>query len=676
MFVLGQMRKVRVCMAPSVAIGGSDASTMGNIVEQLVLKDYLADTTKVPPHPYERPAVTITNWWDTGNQQHYKEILLRRHDHVDEGQLRRMRRLKVPDLSTWNSDYRRKTIELPGYSQKRSEFYEVKPDSIWGELAGIEKLFVIEQNNADLALPQYKRGTWYPQPEGPSKIGKAEIQFTAFDYVLSGFQYSLRRLERAARTVNSGLKVNTPIIEIERRREGLLLYLICVDLELDFDGEEAIAKNVVRRLYQALTSNLEQKQRDFERQFVDALVPARRDHKARPPQLIDPVTAKVLQAIEIEEKFLSREIDVVDELRPSIPDLAKTLFSKLRGLPGERYLICSDETYYNDEIKGPNRQRAINRISPLQLRVPLPMGAALAAGGAMVKVASPVLASIYVVGKLLNAPESLFSIRSEWVKAEKWLEAHPAFTILAGSVVVYGTALVIASAGTAGAVAMYGGSGLAASGALGAEASGIAGQAGRFGLVRGLASEGLSEVALPSIGHRLAEQLAAEASGTVLPAVERDVFERLLIEEGQKLAAEEADRLITRSLSQLATQQAERILLRQGTARSAQSLVYKALAAGGATIAGVSARMAISHGKVGDAVDEAAASQAPPIAFEIGQLFLLRIFDAVRNEDLPPLQNQFDTSKFSSEFAGSISARSDASEAMAKRRYLGVFTCL
>jgi hypothetical protein len=673
---MAQMKKVRVCMAPSVAIRSRNASTMGNIVEQMVLRDYLRDTSRVPPHPFERPAVTIENWWDTGNQQHYKEILLLRHKQIDEGGLRRMRRLRVPDLSTWLSEYRHNSVGIQGYTGRRSEYYEVKPDSVWGEVAGIEKLFIIGENNSDLALTEYRLGTWYPEPSGPSRVGKAEIQFTSYGYVLAGFQYSLRRLERAAKRARVALKIGTPFIEIERRREGLLLYLLCVELEVDFDGEEAIAKKVMSRLYKALTTNMQEQQRLFELQFVDTLVPTSRDHKPRPPRPIDPITATVLRSIEIEEQYLAREINMIDELRPSVNTLAQTLFSRLRGLPGERYIICSDETYYNDEIKAPNRQRMIDRMAPLQLRPPLPMGAALVGGGVMVKAAAPVLATLYVLGKIVDRPDTIFSIRSEWVKALKWLEANPAFTLLVGSVVVYGTAIVVASAGAAGAVAMYGGGAVAASSGLAVGPGGLAAETTGFGLVRGLATGGLRELALPPIERQLAAQIAAEARGVALPLVERQVAERLLIEEGQALAADEADQLIDRLLKQLAEQQAERILLRQAVKRSAPSAVSAALATGGLTIAAVSARMAIGLRKVTDPIDEAAASKQEPVAIEIGHLYLLRLFDAVRNEDLPQLRNQFDTTKYSPELAGVIAARGEATDPMPKRRYLGVFECL
>ena len=143
---------------------------MGHFVEQAILYDYLRDTSATPPHPFSPPVVTRTDWWDAGNQQHYKEILLLRHTHVNEKRLRALRRLKVPDISTWQGQYRRNGAPVAGHDGARNELYEVKPDTVWGEAAGKEKLKGIDDNFNELAVSGYHRGscTGPARPNGRS----------------------------------------------------------------------------------------------------------------------------------------------------------------------------------------------------------------------------------------------------------------------------------------------------------------------------------------------------------------------------------------------------------------------------------------------------------------------------------------------------------------------------
>src|SRR5262249_49131727 len=106
---MGQLRTIEVCMAPSVVLTRLESSTMGNIAEQTVLRDYLRDTSTPPPGPFERPLPTKTHWWDTGNQHAYRLILLERHAAFVPGREARLRKLngsknllrklKVPDIS-------------------------------------------------------------------------------------------------------------------------------------------------------------------------------------------------------------------------------------------------------------------------------------------------------------------------------------------------------------------------------------------------------------------------------------------------------------------------------------------------------------------------------------------------------------------------------------------------
>jgi len=223
---MGDLRTVEVCMAPSVALGDPDHSTMGNIVEQVILHDYLADTTFPPPHPFSPPAVTTTNWWDVGNQHVYRLLLLKRHPDLKEKKLRDLKTLKIPDISTWQGLYLRNGQPAPGPSDKRNELYEIKPDSLWGERDGRAKIRGINDNFKELGLTGYKWGTWYPHPPGPQAIARKQIQFRHYAYVIAGFRYRIRRLESALRTIGRNLKIEQVVLEIERRELGLLYYMV------------------------------------------------------------------------------------------------------------------------------------------------------------------------------------------------------------------------------------------------------------------------------------------------------------------------------------------------------------------------------------------------------------------------------------------------------------------
>ena len=319
--------------------------------------------------------MTRTDWWDTGNQQHYKEILLLRHTHVNEKRLRALRRLKVPDISTWQGQYRRNGAPVAGHDGARNELYEVKPDTVWGEAAGKEKLKGIDDNFNELAVSGYHRGSWYPDPPGPTVVARKQLHFQAPNYVIASFHYSLRRLVRAVQRAGAYLEIRDVVLEIERREAGLLYYMICVQLTLDFNGEERVAKKIVQRLYKALSSRASSVDAALETAFADSLAASGRDRKTRPPQPPDTLTQKVLAAIAVEEQYRIAVLDIVDELQDAVGNLARALFSRLRGLPGDRSLVCSDEVYFNNEIMGPRKARMAAQIRPLQLRPPIPIPA-------------------------------------------------------------------------------------------------------------------------------------------------------------------------------------------------------------------------------------------------------------------------------------------------------------
>jgi hypothetical protein len=656
---VSELRKVEVCMAPSVVLTRPDASRMGFLVEQVILRDYLRDTSRTPPPPYERLVPTTEDWWDVADVGIYKALLLKRHlPGIDARKLQDLKTLRVPDISTWKGGYlRRDQVGIVAVTG-RSELYEIKPDTVWGEAAGVEKLRDINQNFADLAIRGYTFGSWYPTPPGPLAVASKQLPFGHFGYVMAGLDYRLRRMESSLKNIGLTLVVRNAVVEIERRQPGLIYYMICVHMSLDFNGEERVAKKVVQRLFEALTSGLSKEQAKIERDFANALSPAGRDRKPRMPTPPDKTTQEAIRAIEAEESFSIRAVDLVEELRDSVASLGQVLFTRLRGLPGERFLVCADQVYFDNEIMARRRMQVENQIRVLQVRPPLIVEYHVARSLPMVKVSTIFIASAVVLYRLLQARP--YGAAEEWRKAVAWLEANPALTLLIGCAVVFGTAVVLASAGTAGALLLYGSGAAAAGGtAVGAGITEGGMLAAGSGLARGLASRGLAEYALPEV----------EAIGY-----------RFSVEAARRAAMIEADALLTRQLAARAEQQAERIIARKAAKLLREELAQTALLAGGPTIAALAINMALPHVGPGAAVDEQAAATATPLATEIGSLHLLKLKDNVHIRDLPPTLNEIDYTKFSFEAPGpALRLPEQMGGPSAKRGklwHLGVLECL
>jgi hypothetical protein len=529
----------------------------------------------------------------------------------------------VPDISTWQGRYQRRGAVVPGFGNERNELYEVKPDTIWGEINGKRKLQGMEENFVQLGIAGYKYGSWYPDPPGPTRIARKQIGFQHYRYVQESFRFRLDRMERSLRNIGRTLKILGVMLEIERREAGLLYYMICVQMRLDFQGEEAVAKKVVLRLYEAMTTGLIEQQAKLELEFANALAPATRDHKARPPQVPDREAEEALRVMAREEQFQIRKLNLVEELQSSVISLGNTLFSKLRGLPGERFLVCCDEVYFNNEIMNPRKIRLGNILRPLQLRPPLIMQYNVAAAGAMVKVGAPVIATAYVIGKITHAPQEIFYAREHWTKARDWLDQHPAATLIVGSALVYGTALLLAGGGVTVAAALYAEGAVTTGGAVGLQTN---------------------------VGTGLARALASESiAPSALPAIERQVSERFAVEAARELAAKETDALLSQELRKLAEREAERIIIRQAAKEFQQQVAQRAISAGGKNLAAVALRMALPGAAVGAALGEGTASASTPVALEVGSLFLLKLRDGIEPRDLPLELSEYDYTKFSDE---------------------------
>lgn len=661
---MGQLRNAEVCMAPSVALDRYMSSTMGGLAEQAILRDYLIECSRTPPNNYQEPKATLEEWWDTGNKQNYIDILLIRHKDISERILRKIRPLRIPDISTWGGKYQRNKAIDSTNKDNRNELYEIKPDSAWGILAGIKKTKEIEDSYRLLGLRGYKFGSWYPEPPGSSVVATKPVYFYHMQYVEEGFAYRIRRIESSIRALGATLHIKGVGLDIERRTSGLIYYKLCIKMSLDFAGEAAIAKRVVRRLYQALTTGSKEERKKQELEVAASYAVMDASGKPVPESPPDVMAQRVAKALDVEEQFLVEKIELVDELQSSLQSLGQTLFSRLRGLPGQRFAVCCDETYMENEIKLPQRVRLQRLLQNLQVRPPIIFQSRLAMAGAINRPLTYGLAAIYVIHRTAGDPIELFHSAENFRAARAWLELNPAQSLIIGSVIVYGTALVVAGTLATGG-ALFG----AAEVAVGAvPPTMLATPAGAaissdvsFGLARELAGETLYDAALPAIEKAI--PTAVEQAGL-----------RVTPELARRLAEQELRQLLISQLDTAAKNQIEKAVAKAALDATKQDVLAKAIALGGATFATAALRFAIA-GAPANTPGAAPPGQPHIVTAEVGTIHLLKIYEHADISELPPLYAQCDYSKFSPERPGGIQNAFDT-EQRQKIFHLGVIRCI
>jgi len=661
---MGQLRNAEVCMAPSVALDRFESSTMGGLAEQAILRDYLIECSRTPPDPFQEPKATLEEWWDTGNKHNYIAILLLRHKDIIEKRLRSIQPLRIPDISTWGGRYQRNKAVDPAFPDERNELYEIKPDSAWGILEGIKKTKEIEDSHRLLGLRGYKFGSWYPSPPGSRVVATKPVYFYHLQYVAESFAFRLRRIERSIHNLGATLHIKGVGLDIERRTSGLIYYKLCVTMSLDFAGEVAIAKRVVRRLYQALTASSKEERKKWELEVAASYAPMDANGKPVPEPAPDVMAQRVLKALDLEEQFLVEKIELIDELHSSLSALGQTLFSKLRGLPGDRFAVCCDETYMENEIKLPQRVRLQRLLQNLQVRPPLIFQSRLALAGAINRPLTYLLAAIYVIHETAGDPSELFHSAENFRAARSWLERNPAQSLIIGSVVVYGTALVAAGTLVTGG-ALFGAAGaavgVAAPAALATPAGAAVGSDIGFGLARELAGDVLFDAALPAVEE-------------ALPAAAENAGLRSFSEMGRRLAAEELKKLWIEQLEAAARNQLEKAVAKAALKATKQDVLAKAIAVGGTTLAAAALRFATA-GAPSNTPGAAPAGEPIIVTAEVGCIHLLKIYEQADITKLPPLYARCNYAGFSPEQPGGLQFNPDPVQ-LQKIFHLGVIRCL
>lgn len=317
------------CFAPAEVLytsqeGGRQSGTglLGNLVEMPIVRHYIAETNRIPLGL--TALVSDHDWWDTGSEEEYIKILLKRHKHLKRSMFP-SQTFQWPDILTFNGV----TLftSIPGASggrpqsvplvRGRHEFYEIKPDSDTGKRDGDLKLVGIIDNYRpkNWALP-YRPGDTYPAAGEKNLALPLNRQFT---YLAQLFMK------------NYNIKHVRIYLQVRRSKPGLLLYKICIEIETDDKRrQQALAKAAAKHLYAA---------------FVVCHAPLR--FKAIEQELGD---------YSFEGEKIPRircAFSVLEQLAPLKQSIEQALYMRGIAYPQETWMLYCDEPYYQRLVAPP-----------------------------------------------------------------------------------------------------------------------------------------------------------------------------------------------------------------------------------------------------------------------------------------------------------------------------------
>lgn len=300
--------------AVSEVLTRKGASVFGQVgSEPPIIRDYRAETwgSFVPTSP----GMPEPDWWDDGFRD-YIRILLERHpQNVTEKQLRADQRIKDklhwPDILTYQGIRRRGLVVQ---DHKRHEFYEIKPESSSGEKAGKDKIAALYKTYRDYDLP-YRAGETYLRDGGPKKI---PIMYNA------AFKHFMQMLCR-----RNGFKSIRLFLVVRRPKPGLILYKVRVELE-DEESKRFSGKRGLEVARHAFATYVVCHCPEL---FNDLVVP------------LGDTTLEGDQIPQVRCKF-----DVVDEIKGMSKSLADAINFRALGLPGQEFMICCDERFYQSHV--------------------------------------------------------------------------------------------------------------------------------------------------------------------------------------------------------------------------------------------------------------------------------------------------------------------------------------
>lgn len=451
--------------------------------EPAIFNDYVETTNGLDIAAM--PGFHDSDWEDAGSKSHYVDLMCRWNQHIDRAKFE-AERMPWPDIVTSDGVSVRtpkflkvlrpagSRVAPPKLPRGRYEYYEIKPDSPTGRAAGIIKLNRLAELYGPLRYRvRHKPGEFYP--EG----GATEIPLVmtgAFVYLLCVLMLRMR------------LAAVRVFLTVRRPFPGLLLYKICIEIDIDDERkDQVLAKALAKHIAAAyvITSIADEK-------IVQPLLKELGDYKFEG----DPLPR------------IRCAFDVVDQLRPWTGDLADAMYMRGIAYPGEEWMICCDEAFYQALITPPYRGPTVDSLWQA-LRTQAETWAEFL-GGKRAKAAlqNEVIFKAEEIGRL--AESAYPGVKEVADGVLKWMGENKAATIaiiLLPLVVTAGVAALVEAGVLAGAV--LAGELTAAEGT----SLAIAGNVGRIAMTESVAGAALStDVAAVSAfrGFQTAAQVAAQ----------------------------------------------------------------------------------------------------------------------------------------------------------------------
>lgn len=433
-----------ICMVPSNALGSADRTKSSEasrfalrIIEMPIIHDYLAKTNGIPVEVVNH-VPDEQDWWDTVNRRSYAWVLSTRHKKKPSFDDVMGVDVQWPDISTYDGPW----ISLLGsggvVSRRRGhgrhEMYEIKPNNKQGLRDALNKLRNVERSYGDFKIAGiYQRGAVYPL------AGRTTIQLQPF--YLNAFMYLVNLAFKPL-----GVTVQKLSIEVERPEAGVLLYKICVDLDgadrYQPDSQFLLANFAVRLLLEVDNEYQPIAVREAATAYANALVP---DDPAVDPRRVEPVFAG--RDLRKTPYLTLSTVSMAGELAPRLGEIRDAMYSRLMGTPGDRYLLCADAAWYEQNVRRPGVAKAQGQVQTIKFAPAL----SVTNGLGFVVVAAPIILTPALLTSLaaLSSMPTLIPAASLMLSATEGIDAKTVLIVLGCAVVI--TAAIIATLVTLGA---------------------------------------------------------------------------------------------------------------------------------------------------------------------------------------------------------------------------------
>ncbi|WP_143447857.1 hypothetical protein [Kineosporia sp. R_H_3] len=465
----------------------SGTALFGKAVESPIVRDYIQETHGVGSAGLPLALLLDCDWWDSfvgaKGKNSYFDFLGRHHPKLSRKALDGLNPEPArPDILTClGPATSRKVGEL-----SRNEYFEIKPDSP----TGLEKWFgppgapelgkrsKLRKFYRSFLLP-YREGVVYPNT--PTKSKELPLPLNQV------FRHLVRAFMR-----NHGVRKVRLYISVRLHSPGLLLYKICIEIETDDKRrQEALARATGKWLYAAYVV-------------------------CHFPELFPAIESELGEHSFEGEPFprIRCQFNVLPELKPVLGSLEQAVMMRGLALPGEQFLLCCDESFYQWLVAKPPEIQVRKLWAEVQARAE--SWVKLAGGEALWSRVRPLILEVEQVARNFAL---MFPDAEDFVNAVlSWVTRHPLLTL---GIVVTG---VVITAGVAAYLeaALVGAALVASEGAIAeGTAAGAASALGRFALTEEIAAPLFGPEVASATGARgfmTATEISTQIGGVGVPA--------------------------------------------------------------------------------------------------------------------------------------------------------------